>query len=198
MNNSTFALPHSSIQLSIMDPANLSATCEFVKSVAQFGNRISNVAHNFASLEGTNKLSSLIGNLDASLHSLNQICSLLSLERQPITLLTESGLKYVGVLAEESSIAIDKIRWTITDDNRYDSGCSPKYWKSPISIDEKGNKVLVLSDLDEATLFRDMKTAKGRVLYNALADPGGRLEYLQLLLLLVVQVMTVQDMTKKL
>jgi hypothetical protein len=183
-----------------MDAATKSTTSDFVKSVAQFGSRISNVLHNFASLEGSvgHNLSSLIGNLDASIHFLNQICSLLSPEQQPITLLNGEGLKYVEMLAEECSTAIDKIKWTITGDNRYEATNSPKYWKSPVSTDEKGQKVLVVSGLDEAALFRDMKAAKGRVLVSVLSDPAERLDYLQLLLLLVVQVMTVQDMTKKL
>jgi len=168
--------------------------------VSQFGSRISNILHNFASLEGSfgHKLSLLIGNLDASIHVLNQICSLLSLEQQPIILLNDEGLKYVETLAEECSIAIDNIRWTIAGDNRFEAKYSPKYWKSPASTDEKGQKVLVVSDLDEAALFRDIKAAKGRVLYSVLSNPAERLHYLQLLLLLVVQVMTVQDMTKKL
>lgn len=183
-----------------MDAATKPTTSEFVKSVAQFGSQISNVLHNFASLEGSvgHRLSSLIGNLDASIHFLNQICNLMSLEQQPTVLLNNEGLKYVETLAEECSIAIDKIKWTITGDNRYEANYSPKYWKSSVSADGKGQKVLVVFDLDEAALFRDMKAAMGSVLISVLSDPAERLEYLQLLLLLVVQVMTVQDMTKKL
>ena len=183
-----------------MDAATKSTMPGFVRSVAQFGSRISNVLHNYASLEGTvgHNLSSLIGNLDASVHSLNQLCSLLSLEEESTSLLNDEGLKYVETLAEECSIAIDKIKWTITGDNRYEDSSSPKYWKSPVSTEEKGQKVLVLSDLNEAALFRDMRNAKGRVLFSMLGDPAERLDCLQLLLLLVVQVMTVQDMTKKL
>jgi len=183
-----------------MEAATKSTTSGFVRSVAQFGSRISNVLHNYASLEGSvgHKLSSLIGNLDASIHSLNQLYSLLSLQELPTSLLNDEGLKYVETLAEECSVAIDKVKWTITGDNRFEATYSPKYWKSPVSTDEKGQKVLVLSNLDEAALFRDMRNAKGRALDSMLADPTDRLDYLQLLLLLVVQVMTVQDMTKKL
>lgn len=183
-----------------MDAATNSTTSGFVRSVAQFGSRISNVLHNYASLEGAvgQNLSSLIGNLDASIHSLNQLCSILSLEKLPTSLLNDEGVKYVETLTEECSIAIDRVKWTITGDNRYEASYSPKYWKSPVSTNEKGQKVLVISDLDEAALFRDMRNAKGRVLYSMLDDPTERLDYLQLLLLLVVQVMTVQDMTKKL
>lgn len=183
-----------------MESASKSTTFDFVRSVAQFGSRISNVLHNYSSLEGAvgHKLSSLIGNLDASIHSLNQLCGLLSLEELPTSLLNDEGLKYVETLAEECSIAIDRVKWTITGDNRYEATCSPKYWKSPVSTDEKGQKVLMTSDLDEAALYRDMRNAKGRVLFSKLGDPAERLDYLQLLLLLVVQVMTVQDMTKKL
>jgi hypothetical protein len=188
------------VQLNIMDAVTMATTSDFVKSVAQYGSRISNILHNFASLEGSvgHSLSTLIGNLDASIHFLNQICSQMSLEQQPNTLLNDEGLKYVQTLAEECSIAIDKIKWMITGDNRYEPSYSPKYWKSPVATDWKGQKVLVLSDVDEAALFRDMKAAKGRTLVSSLSDPAERLDYLQLLLLLVVQVMTVQDMTKKL
>jgi hypothetical protein len=183
-----------------MDTATKATTSDFVKTVAQFGSRVSNVLHNFASLESSvgHNLSLLVGNLDASIHFLNQICSLLGLEQQPTTLLNDEGLKYVEMLAEECSIAIDKVRWTITGDNRYKFSYSSKYWQSPASTDEKGQKVLLISDLDEAALFRDLKTAKGRTLLSSLAEPAERLDYLQLLLLLVVQIMTVQDMTKKL
>jgi len=183
-----------------MDTATKSTTSGFVRSVAQFGSRVSNVLHNYASLELSvgNYLPSLIGNLDASIHSLNQLSSLLSLDELPTSLLNEEGLKYVETLAEECSIAIDRVKWIITDDNHYGATSTPKYWKSPVSTNEKGQKVLVMSDLDEAALFRDMRNAKGRVLFSMLDDPSERLDYLQLLLLLVVQVMTVQDMTKKL
>jgi hypothetical protein len=183
-----------------MDAATKSTTSDLVRSVAQFGSRISNVLHNFASLEDDFgwRLSSLIGNLDSSIHSLNQLCSLLSLEELPTSLLNDEGLKYVETLVEECSIAIDRVKWTITGDNRYEASSSPKYWKSPVSTNEKGQKVLVISDLDEAALVRDMRNAKGRVLLSMLEDPAERFDFLQLLLLLVVQVMTVQDMTKKL
>lgn len=183
-----------------MDAATKATTSEFLKNVAQSGSRVSNVLHNFASLQGTVGLNlpSLMSNLDALIHFLKQICSLLNVEEQPAPLLNDEGLRYVEILAEECSVAIDRIKWTITGINRLEASHSPKYWKSPISTDEKGQKVLVLSGLNEAALFRDMKAGKGRALFSSLAQPAQRLDYLQLLLLLVVQVMNVQDMTTKL
>jgi hypothetical protein len=183
-----------------MDEATRSRACDFLSSVARFGNRISQVLHEYASLEDyvNHTFSALLANLNATIHSLDQLCNLLSLLQQPGLLLNDEGLKYIETLAEECSVAISKVKWTITGSNCHDAIYSPKYWQSPVSVNEKGQKVLLVPDVDGAALFQDMKNAKGRTLFSALREPAQRLDYLQLLLLLVVQVMMVQNMTNKL
>jgi hypothetical protein len=183
-----------------MDEVTRSKACDLLSGVARFGNRISNVLHEYASLETYvhHNVSTLLSSLNATIHSMDQLCNLLSLQEQPSSLLNDEGLKYIESLAEECSVAISKVKWTITGNNCYEAIYSPGYWKSPVSVDGKGQKVLLAPDLDEAALFRDIKNTDRRTLFAALRQPAERLDYLKLLLLLVVQVMTVQKMTNQL
>jgi len=185
-----------------MDTAAKSSTYRFVSNVALFGCQISQVLHNFASLEDRvgYDFRDILKNLDATIHVLNQLSSLIGVDQQQSSLFCDEGLKYVETLAEECSIAINAVKVIAGGEgvNWY----SPKYWKSVASVDEKGHKVLVVPELDEVALFEGLKQAKkanGTLSRDSdPADPGSRLEELQLLLLLVVQVVTVRDMTNKL
>lgn len=184
-----------------MDTTARSKVCSFVRNVAQFGTQISHVLHEYTSLENhvNSNVSTLLANLNATIYSLNQSCVLLSLQEQPRSLLNDEGLKYMETLAEECSVAIGHVMGGIAGNNCNGNLLySPKYWESPVTIDEEGHRMLKVPDLDEVALFRDMKTESGSMLLSALGNGSQRLNRLQLLLLLVVQVMIVQDMTHKL
>ncbi len=179
-----------------MDPAARSNTWRFMSSVATFGSEVSQVLHNYASLETRldESICELIGNLDATIQNLNQLCNLSGFDGPN---LNDDALKYVETLTEEASIAIARIKSIIVHDVAYGLNYNPKYWKSLVSTNDKGHKILVNQELDEVALFRKLKNRKPSMT-SELFDPAERLEKLQLLLLLVFQVVTVRDMTNKL
>jgi hypothetical protein len=111
-------------------------------------------------------------------------------------LFSDDGLKYVEVLAEECSVAFDRVKLTFMSDGSCDSPY--KYWKSSIQTNDKGQKFFPIPDLDEAQVFQKIKATKSWRLFPKLGFPAERLEHLQLLLLLVIQVVIVRDLTTKL
>lgn len=183
-----------------MDEASRSSVCSFLTSVARHGNQISHILHECASSEThlSPKISALLANLNATIHYLDHLCNLLSLQVQSSALLNDEGLKYIKILAEECSVAICKVAWITKDSNCHETIYNPKYWKSPVLGEVNGQILRLTPDLDEAVFFRDIKKGNGGALLSALRGPAHRLDYLQLLLLLVVQVITLQHMTNKL
>jgi hypothetical protein len=187
------------LSVSVMEAAAQSSTHQFVADVAHFGGEISHVLHNFASLKNhlNRNLVGLLGNLNATVHTLNQLASLITRDEQVTILLNEKGLKYVETLVEETSIAMVRIKVIVTEGHMTDFVYAPQYWKSFVSIDNKGHKKFIEPQIDEATLFRDLDNVRSRT-YHQMEGTTERLEELQLLLLMVVQVMTIRDLTNRL
>jgi hypothetical protein len=185
---------------SIMDASIL---CRLVLDVALLGGELSTILQNYASLCDSrvdSDLKNLLVHLNSTSHTLNQLGNLLSPTRvaeQQGSLFTNEGLKYVEALTEECSVAFDRVKLIFTSEGTVDS-CTYKYWKSPIETDNKGHRVFPIPVLDEAQIFRKIKVTKSWRLFPKLEGPADRLEHLQALLLLVIQVVTVQDLTTKL
>lgn len=184
-----------------MDPKTIDSMAEsntwrFMSSVATFGSGVSQVLYNFASLESSldESICELIGNLNATIQTLNQLCNLSTLER---LCMNYDALKYVETLTEETSVSIARITSIIGHDVAYGLTYLPTYWKSLVSTDDNGHKVLAEQTLDEVALFQQLTNRKPSMT-SELFDPSQRLEELQLLLLLVFQVVTVRNMMNKL
>jgi hypothetical protein len=182
-----------------MDDLVTSSLCRLVRDVSLFGSELSSILQNYASLCDSRvdpDLRNLLVHLNSTNHTLNQLGKLLSPEQQSL-LFSDEGLKYVEALTEECSVAFDRVRLICTSEGTVDS-CTYEYWKSSIGTDSKGHRVFQIPILDEAQVFRKFKATRSWRLFPMLGDPADRLECLQTLLLLVIQVVTVQDLTTKL
>lgn len=188
-----------------MDAEAMKNVRQFVCDISLFGSKLSHVLHNFATLERHNEcyFSEVLGYLDATVHTLNQVGIHVDREVQSRSkdphdgLFNDDGVKYVEVVAEECSVAIEKFRTIIAGD-KDKKPADPKYWKSIVSINENGRKVLAMPHLDEAELFRKFDSINWYRRSLKLEDVADRLKSLQMYLLLVVQILTVRDMAYKL
>lgn len=191
-----------------MEPTSASNTAKFVGTVAQFGNQISRIIHDFITLEDPRceALGQFLGHLGATVHALIQIRKLLEDDaalkddEKLRALFRQDGVDYVAVLAEECSVALCRAKATIEGSIvRGRDHWNPSNWASSLTVDDKGQKIFVAPALDETQFFQQLTDTKWYRLKIQIDidDVGERLEQLHLLLLLVVQVLTVRGMTTK-
>jgi hypothetical protein len=189
-----------------MDNFSGDSTAKFTRSIAQFGDKLCQIVHNYDTVEEPrcDKLSAFLVHLGASVHVLNQVAKLLqdqaALPAGQTTLLSKDGCDYVDTLAEEFSVTICRAR-SIFDktSSRGRGSWDPKRWETFTSLDDKGQRTFNPPALDEIECFRQLTDI---IWYNSrirdqIIDVNLRLEKLHLLLLLVVQVATIRDLTNK-
>lgn len=183
-----------------MDAEAKSSILTFVSDVALFGARISHVFHNYASLERRvdRRLQSRLGHLNATVQTLGRLAELIKGETKESRVLDDQAFKYVETLADECAITMERMNWIITGDRAWRNVHEPRYWKSVAVVNSKGQKELLKPEIDEMAIYQGLKGSKGNGKLGQIGGTSDRFEELQLHLLLVVQVITVHNMTKTL
>lgn len=172
----------------------------FVNDVALFGARISHVFHNYASLERhvDRRLPSRLGHLNAIVQTLSRLAELIKAETNENCLLDDQAFNYVETLADECAVTIGRMIWVMTGDRAWRNVHAPWYWKSVAIVNSKGQKELRKPEIDELAIYQGLKASKRNGKFGQIGGTSNRFEELQLHLLLVVQVISIHNMTKML